>query len=1140
MRHTLLLIALLVGAAGLVRADADAPLLLQKPTLSKSHIAFNYAGDLWVVGRDGGEARRLTSGAGLEYGPHFSPDGSQVAFTGEYDGNLDVYVIPTVGGEPKRLTFHPGVDVALGWTPDGTSVLFSSGRTSYSRFNKLFTVPANGDGLPTELPLPMGEQGAFTPDGSRIAYVPYWNRRATPDAYIAWKNYRGGKASPIWIATLADSRIEKVPRTDSSDFCPTWLDGKLYFLSDRNGPVTLFSYDPDSKQVQQVLENKGLDLYSAAAGPDAIVYEQFGSLHVFDPKDGKARKVDVRIAADFPGVRPRYEKVGRKIVSAAVSPTGVRAVFEARGEILTVPAEKGDVRNLTQTPGTAERDPAWSPDGKTIAYFSDESGEYKLHLKDARGAGQAKQIKLGDAGSYYFHPVWSPDSKKIAYADNRQKLWVVDVDSGQSTPVDHHAYFSGPDFDAAWSPDSRWLAYTKVLTNRLRAAYLFDTKDAKATQITDGMSDVRHTAFDKGGKYVYFTASTDVGPTTNGIDMSGMNRPVTRSVYLAVLDKSIPSPLAPESDEEKEEKEAASGGGNAPGARGGAERRSGERTGLTKIDLDGIGHRVLALPVPARDYMSLQAGKSGTLFLVERPNLPPGGPPAGGRGGLGGATVTKFDLSTRKSDPVLSGVRTFMVTFNGEKALYQQGERWVIASVGSLSPNSQTAAPAAAGSGRGGRGGRGGAAPSSSSGDGVLKTDDMEVHVDPRAEWRQMYREAWRLQRDFFYAPNFHGLDLDAAERQYAKYLGGIAHRTDLNYLFNEMLGQLSVGHMYVSGGDTPEVPRVRGGLLGADYKVENGRYRFAHVYGGENWNPQLRAPLTQPGVNVKAGEYLLAVNGKELTAADNPYRALESTAGKAVTLKVGPNPDGSNAREVTAVPVESEVQLRNISWVEDNRRKVEKMSGGRVAYVYMPDTGFGGYANFNRYFFAQVDKDALVLDERFNGGGKAADYVIDYLRRELLNYWTAREGKTYETPGGAIYGPKAMVINEFAGSGGDAMPWYFRHAKLGPLVGKRTWGGLVGISGYPPLLDGGSVTSPSFAAFGTDGKWDVENHGVAPDVEVELDPYEVRQGRDPQLERAVELVLEALKRNPPQQPHKPPYPNYHPNGADRRTGGGR
>ncbi len=1132
MRRTVLLVAILGMLTALQgrAADTEKPLLLQKPTLSKTHVAFVYAGDMWLVGREGGDARRLTSGVGLEFNPIFSPDGSQLAFTAEYDGNLDVYVVPTTGGEPRRLTNHPGVDVAVGWTPDGKSVLFSSGRTSYSRFNKLFTIDLNGGGFPKELPLPMGEQGAYSPDGSLLAYVPFWNRRAVPNAYIAWKRYRGGKASPIWIATLADSRIEKIPRTDSNDHCPMWLGGRVYFLSDREGTTSLFSYDPQSKQVRKELPNNGHDLLSATAGPDGIVFEQIGSLSIFDPTTREAKKLNVRLTADFPEIRPHFEKVGKRLTNATVSPSGVRAAFEARGEILTVPAEKGDARNLTQTTNVAERDPAWSPDGKTIAYFSDESGEYQLHLRDAKGTADVKKLALGDAPNFYFNPVWSPDSKKIAYADNRQTLWFVDVESGKSTKVDKHALFAGPFFDASWSPDSRWLGYAKVLDNRLRAIFFFDTTEGKSHQATDGMSDAGTLAFDKSGKYAFFTASTDIGPTTNGIDMSGMSHPVTRNVYAVVLDKTLPSPLAPESDEEKDPATGPASAGKPATDTSGKPAAKPDKPAVTKIDVENIGQRILALPLPARNYVSLQPGKAGVIFLVERPQMMPMPPMQPGQPPQIGLTVSKFDLNTRKTDRVLDGVNAFEVAFNGEKALYRQGDKWMLTNIPGGGPGGAMAAMMARSAG----GPPASGAPTGES-SGILKIDDLEVYVDPRAEWKQMYREAWRLQRDFLYDPNYHGLDIKAAEKKYAPFLEGVAHRADLNYVFNEMLGELVLGHTYIMGGQTPEVKQVKGGLLGADFTIADGRYRFTRIFSGENWNPQLRAPLTQPGVNVKEGEYLIAVSGKDIKDTDNLYKAFEATAGKSILIKVGPKPDGADSREVTVVPVESETALRNLAWVEENRRKVERMTGGKVAYVYLPDTGFGGFTNFNRYFFAQVDKEAVVIDERYNGGGKAADYIIDYLRRPLLNYWTTRDGKIYTTPGGAIFGPKVMIINEFAGSGGDAMPWYFRKANLGPLVGKRTWGGLVGISGYPPLLDGGMVTAPSFAFFSPDGTWDVENKGVAPDVEVEHDPLEVRQGRDPQLEKAVAIVMEQLKKNPTTTPKRPQYPNYHKKEAEGR-----
>jgi tricorn protease len=1100
-RLSVSLLLFLVPAAAL-GDEARPPLLLQKPTVSASHVVFSFADDLWIVSRQGGDAQRLTSGVGVETDPVFSPDGKAVAFTGEYEGNLDVYTVPASGGVPRRLTYHPGVDRAVGWTPDGKQVLFRSDRASYARFQRLFTVPAEG-GPATEVPLPMAEQGAFSPDGERLAYVPFWNRRPTPNNYISWKHYRGGLASPVWIATLSDSRIEKIPRKDSNDFNPMWVNNRVYFLSDRNGPVTLFAYDPATKEVTTVLPENGSDILSASATTDAIVYEQFGSLSLFDLKTGKANKLDVRVSADALEVRPRFEKIAKRIRAAGISPTGVRAVFEARGDILSVPADKGDFRNLTQTPGVAERDPSWSPNGKWIAYFSDESGEYLLHIRDQRAQAEPRKIRLDESPSFYYSPVWSPDSKKIVYTDKRLNVAYLDVDSGKVTHVDTDTYDSPlRGLEPAWSPDSKWLVYTKQLKNHLRAVFLYSLETSKAHQVTDGMSDARFAVFDKNGKYLYFTASTDVGPTTGWLDMSSFNRPVTRSVYLVVLAKDQPSPLAPESDEEKASDLPGPPAGLArldqeketPGDKN-TDKKEGDKDAkkepvVVHIDLENLDQRILALPIPAHNYTGMTAGKSGVLFLLEAATQMRAGPAA--------LTLHKFELDKRKTDKVLDGIAAVDVSFNGEKMLYRQGDKWYITS---------TAAPKA--------------------GEGALKVDDIEIAVDPKAEWKQMYHEVWRIERDFLYDPKHHGVDLQAAEKKYQRYLDGIAGRADLNYLFNEMLGDLTIGHLYIAGGDTPEVKKVRGGLLGADYQIENGRYRFGRVYRGENWNPQLRAPLTQPGVNVTAGEYLLSVNGHNVTSTDELYHFFEGTAGRSVNLKVGPTPDGKGARDVTVVPVEDERGLRNMAWIEDNRRKVEQLSKGRLAYLHLPDTSVGGYTNFNRYYFAQIDKEGAVVDERFNGGGTAADYIIDNMRRPLMNYWTTREGSDFTTPVGSIFGPKAMIVNEFAGSGGDAMPWYFRKMGIGPLVGKRTWGGLIGIYDYPQLMDGGFVTAPRLAFWNPEGKWEVENHGVGPDVEVEYDPAEVRAGRDPQLERAVQLVLAEIEKNPQPKPQRPAYPNY-------------
>ena len=1092
--------ALLALAAPTPAAQEGSDLfLLREPAVSRTQIAFVYASEIWIVGRDGGDARRLTTG-GHESAPVFSPDGSQIAFTGQYDGNVDVFVVPAVGGEPRRLTYHPAPDAAVAWTPDGQQILFVSNRTSSNDPPKFFTIPAAG-GFPTEVPLPMADEGVFSPDGAKLAYVPNFQWQE------AWKHYRGGQTKHIWIANLSDSSIEqKIPQeNNSNDFNPMWIGNKVYFLSDRSGTVSLFAYDTSTRKVTEVVKNDGLDFKSASAGPGAIVIEQFGSLRLLDLASGKTSRVNVRVAGDLPEVRPHFQKLdAKRIHNAGISPTGARAVFEAHGEILTVPAEKGDIRNLTASPTVADRDPSWSPDGKSIAYFSDESGEYALHIRDQNGLGVVKKINLGDPPSFYYSPTWSPDSKKIAYSDKRLNLWYVDLEKGAPVHVDTDYTDEGNSpFNPAWSPDSRWLAYQKQLPNYQHAVFVYSLEKGKTNQLTDGMSDALFPDFDKNGKYLYFTASTDVGLAYEA-GMSKVDRPVTRSVYGVVLKKDLPSLLAPESDEEKAKEEGKEGEGAAKEAAGGKDKDKEKDKSKEKekeppkveIDFERISQRILAMPIPPRNYLGLNAGKEGEVFLIEGPLVAPhGGPPA--------ASLQKFVLKTRKTDKLLDGISGFALSADGEKMLYKQGEQWFIAKT----------------------------AEAPKPGEGALKLADMEVYVDPRAEWKQIYHEVWRIERDFFYDPGHHGLDLNAAEKFYAPYLVNIASRDDLNYLFTEMLGNMTVGHMFVGGGEAPDPTKVKGGLLGADYKVENGRYRFARVYDGESWNPDLKAPLTQPGVNVVAGEYLLAVNGRDVRAtpaSDNLYSFFEETAGKQVVLKVGPNPDGSGSREVTVVPVESEFDLRNLAWVEGNRRKVAEITGGRVGYVYLPDTALGGYTNFNRYYFSQVDKEAAVIDERFNHGGFLADYIVDYLRRPILNRVTTREGHDVSVPTEAIYGPKVMITNEFAGSGGDALPWYFRKLGIGPLVGKKTWGGLVGIGGYPDLMDGGYVMAPRWAIYGLKGEWEVENHGIAPDYEVEMDPKLVREGHDPQLEKAVEVVLEMLKKNPPATYKRPAPSNYH------------
>ncbi len=1075
-----LLVALIAAPA---LAAEPAPLLLRSPTLSATEIVISYAGDLWSVPRSGGDAHRLTTSPGLETNPLFSPDGHLVAFTGEYDGNADVYVVPAGGGEPRRLTWHPARDQMTAWSPDGKALYFVSQRASGTDDVHLFRVPVEG-GWPERLPLPSVWQASLSPDGRRVAYVPHllWQP--------AWKHYRGGQTTPIWLVDWKDLSLERIPRENSNDRNPIWVGDRVYFLSDRGGRMALYRYAPDRHAVELAYGDDAYDIKSASAGPGAIVFERFGAIGLYDLATGGVSWPDIRVAGDLPGVRPRFVDVSDDIRSVALSPTGKRALFGARGDIFTVPAEKGDVRNLTRSSDAANRDPVWSPDGKTIAYLSDASGEYALHLVAQDGSGSVRRIALGVPPSFFYSPVFSPDGARIALTDKRLDVWIVELANGTMTRVATDTYETPEhSLDPAWSPDGKFLAFTKRLPSFLHAVFVYSLADGKVRQATDGFSDARFPVFDASGKYLYFTASTDWGPTAPWIDLSSLNHPVSRQIYLAVLDRKLPSPLAPESDEEGK---ADSGEGK------GADPDDADAAPATPpkvvFDFDRLAERIVALPAPPENILGLAPGKPGELFLQVGPRVAPldedEEPPV---------EVKKFKLESRDVEKLSEGVTDFALSRDGEKMLLHQGDDWILAGTGE---------PVEAGKGK-------------------LDLSGLEARVDPPAEWRQMFREVWRIERDFLYDPGAHGLDLEDAERRYARFLPGIAHRADLNYLFAEMTGEIGVGHTFVSGGDLPKPPEVAAGLLGADFEIVDGRYRFARVFDGESWNPDLEAPLTQPGVDVVAGDFLLAVEGREVVPPANVYSFFEQTAGKAVRLRIAKDAKGKEAREVTVVPIEDETGLRYRAWVEENRRTVDRLSGGRLAYLHLPDTGAGGYTEFNRYFFPQVDKQGIVVDERYNHGGSLADYVVDFLNRPIRSLLMTREGEDQSSPAGAIAGPKVMLINEMSGSGGDALPWYFRKAGLGPLVGTRTWGGLVGIYDYPELLDGGSVTAPRVALYGLEGRWEVENVGIAPDVAVEMTPAECRDGGDPQLERAVAWALEELEKHPVPHYARPPFPDY-------------
>ena len=1101
-------VAAFVAAGSACGQGAARPHIFQRPALSRDLIAFGYAGDLWTVPRAGGRATRLTSGVGIESAPVFSPDGKTIAFTGDYDGNTDVFTVPVTGGVPFRVTYHPAADFAVGWTPDSKDILFRSTRESVSRYTQLFTVPAKG-GIARALPLPMAFQGQFSPDGKQIAYSPLGPAFGfNYTAYVAWGNYHGGLASTIWVTTLPELDSVEIPHENASDFNPVFAGGKIYFLSARKGRVTIFRYDPASKKnpVTEALPNDGPDIRSLSGEGGTLVYDRLGDIYTYDTATGSSHVVPIEIDADLPEVRPHIETVAEHIENASISPTGLRAAFEAHGEILTVAAKHGPTRDITNTPGAMEREPAWSPDGQSIAYFSDESGLYALHVASQFGSAEAgtsavKKFELPKEPAYYFSPQWSPDSKRIAFHDNRLNMWLLDTTTGKLTPLgEKNVYggFSDESYDISWSPDSKWIAYVHSMPNHLHAIFLYSVDSGQSTQVTNEIADARLPAFDRDGKYLYFAASTNAGATSDGLDMTSDLYTPNSQLYAAVLAVTQASPLAPELDDEKpaDKDEAKKEEGKKDGAESKeskGDEKSAAKPGAVKpikVDLQGIESRIVALPLPPGVYVDLVSGLKGSLYFRA---LSAEFTPSGGSVDLGNAILSRWTLEDKKAEKLAEQVHQFQLSANGEKMLLALGHP----------------------SENGGPGG------------GVLNLGDVKVRVNPPEEWAQMYHEVWRIQRAYFYDPNFHGTDTVADEHHFEPYVASIASRADLNYIFQEMLGAFSVGHLRGSGGAIPEAKKVPGGLLGADYETKDNRYCVRKIYSGGLFNPREKAPLAQPGLNVNAGDCILAIEGQELNAGMDIQQLLEGKAGKVISLRVGPA-DGKNARDISVTPVASETGMRNIDWIESNQKKVDKLSGGKLAYVYLPDTGGGGFTNFNRYYFAQTNKQGAVIDERFNGGGQVADYFIEVLNRHVQSYWAPRYGVIEHTPNAAIYGPKVMIANENSGSGGDALPWLFKQAKLGPLVGKRTWGGLVGIGDIPVLMDGGHVTSPSVAFFSPAGQWDVENHGVEPDYPVEQDPKLVSQGHDPQLEKAVELALAELARHPPVKVDKPSYPNYH------------
>ncbi len=1098
-------------APGVAAAAAPETRLMRYPDISKDHVVFVYAGDLWISPRAGGLARRLTTHPGDELFPKFSPDGKWIAFTGEYDGNADVYVIPAEGGEPRRLTFHPGRDQVLGWTPDSKKILFRSARASAPPdFFRLFLISPEG-GMPEMLPVPRASLTSFSPDGQRIAYT------STSQEFRTWKRYRGGWSPPIGIYDLKKNTYEELPRTNGMDMFPMWHGNAIHFISDRDGVMNLYRYDLTSKQTRKLTHYKEYDIKWPNLGPDAIVYENGGLLYSLDLAVEKISHIPVTVATDAIAARPEIKSVADRIRTFGLSPTGVRAVFEARGEIFTLPVEHGSARNLTESPGVHELNPQWSPDGKWIAYLSDRTGEYEFYLRPQKG-GDEVQV-TSDGGVYRYGPKWSPDSKKLLFQDKKLRLWYVDIEKKQPVQIDQGEYgqINGRD----WSPDSRWVAYAKTGPNFSDAIYLYSLEQKKVFPITNGFYDDSEPAFDQNGKYLYFFSQRFFYPSAGRFD-SRFNYYSTTGIFGVTLKADEASPFALQSDEEKEaeekkaeeKKKDAGDTKGAPAAAGekpaekkpeasqADEKKSEEKKAEEKapkpiqVDVEGIGQRVVQVPLPAGIYRRLEARKEKLFYLsipIEATQAALPGPPRPR------AVLHVFDVKKREDKPLLEPINSYDLDKEGNKVIYRSGETYGVVD----------AVPGKA-----------------KVGEGKLNTAALQLLVDPRAEWKEIFQEAWRIERDFYWDPKMGGVDWEKIGKRYEALLPWVAHRSDLNYIIGEMIAELSTSHTYVGGGEMPARKQVGVGLLGVDYEADQGFYRFRKIYRGENWNEQTRSPLTEPGVKVKEGDYLIAVNGSAVRAPASPYAYFQNLAGQVVTLKVNDKPSTEGAWEINVKPVASEGSLRYLDWVESRRKRVEEATGGRIGYMHVPDTSISGIIMFDKYLNGQIGKDGLIVDERYNHGGMIPDFYTEKLQRRLLSLVAPREGKDVPWPPVAIYGPKVMIINELAGSGGDAFPWFFKRQKIGPLVGTRTWGGLIGIGRNIPLMDGGFVTAPEFAFWSTDngGEWIVENHGVDPDYVVEQRPDLEVNGHDPQLEKAIELAKEALKNYQP-PPARPKYP---------------
>lgn len=1077
------LVALLAGSSRPASAtpSADQARLLRYADIHGDTIAFVYAGDIWTVSSAGGTARRLTSHEGMELFPKFSPDGTQIAFSAEYAGNRQVYVMPVEGGTPRQLTYHNDVGTmpprggfdhqVMGWAPDGSGVLFRANRLPWGvRMGGPYLISPEGGMAVQTGPLECGS-AAFSPDGSKLVFTPIAREFRT------WKRYRGGRAQDVWIYDLERDQTERITTFEGTDNQPMWVGKTLYFTSDRDRRLNLYARPASGGEIVKVTNHEDFDVLWPSSGPEQIVYECGGYLYRFNPADGTSTRVPITLGGDFLGTLNALRDVSSNIESVALSPSGKRAVVTARGEVFTVPAEKGETRNVTRTPGVREMEARWSPDGRWIAYLSDVNGEYDLYLRASDGSGAERRI-TSDCDTWRFPPTWSPDSKKLAFGDTKQRLRWLDIDSGELTDVDRGEYETITDYK--WSPDSRWLTYAKADASRFSSIYVHAVEDGATHRLTGTSTNDTQPVFDPEGRYLYFLSDRDFNLTFSGYEFNYFYTDPTR-VYAATLQKDGPLLFQPESDEESFEDEEEASDEDS----GDDEGSESDEDAPLEIDVDGFANRVVALPGSPGSYGNLLATAKGPLWVIS---------------GDSGPRIEIFDIDAEEVKKVLDGAFGFGLSADGERLLYAAGGGWGIVD----------------------------AAPDQKRGDGTLDTSGLRTKIHPREEFRQIFRDGWRITRDWFYDEGMHGLDWDAMYALYEPLVEHVTHRADLDYILGELGGELNAGHFYVNWGDFERPERVDNGLLGADVGVhESGFFQVNHIFPGENWHDGFRSPLTEAGVQVAPGELILSVDGRSTREVKNFYELLEGGAGRVYEIEFARSPEGDGAHVEKVRPVARETNLRYLDWVDERQDLVERLSGGRIGYIHLPNTAVEGNRELRKHFYPQVEKDALIFDARYNGGGFIPDRMIELVARNRLSFWARRGIAPFDTPGYYHDGPKACLMNGYSSSGGDAFPFYFRQLGLGPLVGTRTWGGLIGLSGNPGFMDGGSLSVPTFRIVDMEGRWAVENVGVAPDVEVIDDPALVHQGKDPSLEKAVEILLETLETSPPTELSPPTPPRY-------------